>query len=209
MQAYIVRHARALYARARPQLGGNTCLYIITGCIKSDLWALAAYEEVEEGYGHGHIRLLQLSRTVVQTLDRPSSAYRWTLKPNGTHAEHGDSGTKGLKNQALFLQGFKLSFPECRTEDTLSDSSQDCPNTPGGHETQERSEGGSRGFSGDGAPTSSPGGGSGERNTGAAPGGVMNSSTKFNANPPLETLPSSVSGVHFTSLFELEILKEQ
>lgn len=125
MESYINQHVEVIYRHCHRRLGAKDSLYIITGCIKTDLWALAAYQEME-GDGSHHNRLLQLSRAAASVPNRPSSAYHWTQQPAATYPNHDDSGVEGLKNQSLFLQGFKLAFSDqyvSRMKEALSASS--------------------------------------------------------------------------------------
>ncbi|KAJ3508050.1 hypothetical protein NMY22_g16735 [Coprinellus aureogranulatus] len=55
-------------------------------------------------------RTLELARTDPVGTERLARSYHWTKTAPSSHSRLGDSGTQGLKNQSLFLQGFKLAF---------------------------------------------------------------------------------------------------
>ncbi|KAJ3522620.1 hypothetical protein NMY22_g11815 [Coprinellus aureogranulatus] len=114
MQSYIVQHAEAIYQHANSiqPIGQEDSLYIITGCIKSDSWAIAAYRghHTEPPYN-----ILQLSRTSEPWGNSPRRLNHWT-RSGSSHARSGHSLEEGLKNQTLFLRGFKVAFsPRFRT----------------------------------------------------------------------------------------------
>ncbi|KAF6751708.1 hypothetical protein DFP72DRAFT_1135563, partial [Ephemerocybe angulata] len=103
LREYIIEHAETIYKYANSvrRLGQEESLYIVTGCIKSDAWAAAAYS----GYmipPHDVLCLVQFGSS------SPPS-YAWTER-GSSEARCDESGEPGLKNQSLFLRGFKLSF---------------------------------------------------------------------------------------------------
>lgn len=162
MRDYIIRHAEAIYRNCHRRLGTDDSLYIITGCIKTDLWALATYQEVE-AHGSDDIRVLELSRraAAARTPSRPSSAYRWTQHPTATYRDHDDSGVEGLKNQSLFLQGFKLAFSDqfiCRMRKGLHASTQNSSRPAAGQGPLDNSTQDSAGSRGGGYNPSQSGG---------------------------------------------------
>ncbi|TEB26703.1 hypothetical protein FA13DRAFT_1713058 [Coprinellus micaceus] len=108
MQVYILQHAETIFrlADCRHPIGDGESLYIITGCIKSDVWAMAAYDRSPDK----REQVLELGRTAAQVPDMPSGSYQWTCRPAYSSCWIGDSSTNGLKNQTLFLQGFRLAF---------------------------------------------------------------------------------------------------
>jgi hypothetical protein len=110
LQRFIIDHAAPLfrYADNIRTLDDDESLYFITGCIKSDSWALAAFKD--PAYPPNNIL----------NLVRKGSVYRWTTQAMaevraGSNAS-GDKNAYHGKDQTLFLQGFKLAFtPECRS----------------------------------------------------------------------------------------------
>lgn len=82
-------------------------LYIITGCIRSENWALAAFSEPMDPED---ILRLERVRDVCDTDPEPGLAYAWTRTAGNSEALCGGGTEKGLKNQSLFLRGFKLEF---------------------------------------------------------------------------------------------------
>ncbi|KAJ3507962.1 hypothetical protein NMY22_g16765 [Coprinellus aureogranulatus] len=130
MQSYILRNPEAIYRHANSirRIGGNGSLYIITGCVKTDAWAMAAYQELPADE-YDRLRISELSRTDPFGTDRLSNSYQWTKTAASSHARLGDSGVEGLKDQALFLQGFKLTFSSHRGE-FEDGTGQDDPDPP-------------------------------------------------------------------------------
>lgn len=111
LEAFLKQRAGVVYRHAsgiRP-LRKDECLYIVTGCIKSDGWGIAAFQDTESG------EILRLSKRflgdsspnegkVYDWVDRgPAEARLWPNTPE-------EAGLQGGKNQSLFLQGFKLAF---------------------------------------------------------------------------------------------------
>ncbi|TEB26709.1 hypothetical protein FA13DRAFT_1007808 [Coprinellus micaceus] len=100
MRTYITQYAEALYTHARGtrRAKPGESLYFVTGSIKNDLWARAAYQE-SRAHGPHHVRLLRLSRrTGSFSQNRPSSAYQWKEQPAATYPHHDDSGIEGPEN---------------------------------------------------------------------------------------------------------------
>ncbi|TEB28208.1 hypothetical protein FA13DRAFT_815837 [Coprinellus micaceus] len=110
MERYIRTHAEAIYrhANAIRLIGEASSLYVVTDCIKSDTWAMAAYK----GEMNPNRNILELV-SVSQSSDGGSDCmpeYKWT-KRGSAHARWGSSaGGEGVKNQTLFLRGLKLAF---------------------------------------------------------------------------------------------------
>lgn len=109
MRTYIIQHAEAIYRHTNGirRIGDRESLYIITGCVKTDAWAMAAYRE----HMQPPHNVLQLVRRPPSLSGRqtPSSSYQWT-RQGSSRARLGDSAETGLKNQSLFLQGFKMAL---------------------------------------------------------------------------------------------------
>lgn len=104
LRDFIIENAQSLfqYANSIRKLDAKgDSLYIITGCIKSDSWALAAYNGLIDPQND----VLRLIRK-----GHPSSTteYGWTSK--GTAEARCGSSQNNDKDQCLFLQGFKMSF---------------------------------------------------------------------------------------------------
>ncbi|RXW14346.1 hypothetical protein EST38_g11504 [Candolleomyces aberdarensis] len=110
LEKFLIENAGVVYRHASniQPIGKEESLYIITGCIKSDGWSLAAF------CGAKSDELLKLSKRhaeddstdagkIYDWIDLgPAEARLWpsTAKQAGIHK----------KNQSLFLQGFKLAF---------------------------------------------------------------------------------------------------
>lgn len=108
----IVRHARLFYKHANNirGIGPEESLYIITGCIKSDSWAIAAYRRPMT-HPHDTLRLVRIFDNTSTT--NCEAKYRWTSR--GTSEAR--TWDRGSKRHSLFLRGYKLSFsPAARVE---------------------------------------------------------------------------------------------
>jgi hypothetical protein len=112
LQRFIIDHASLLfqYADAIRTLDDDENLYIITGCIKSDSWALASFKDPPHP-----------TNDVLKLVRKAPSGYVWTscataatrIGPNVPRIPGSDSNGK---DQSLFLQGFKLAFsPQFRS----------------------------------------------------------------------------------------------
>jgi hypothetical protein len=113
LQEFIIQHAGLLYQHANSiqRLADKDSLYIITGCIKSDSWAIAAYNEMMEASPE----LLRLKRDV-SSGSQLAPDYTWTHRGMaearfGSNSMTTQSTQDGHgKDQALFLRGFKLAL---------------------------------------------------------------------------------------------------
>lgn len=103
----IIQHPELIYAHANAirRMAGDEPLYIITGCIKSDSWAIAAFREAMPA-PHDAMSLQNMTRD-----SDPRSKYIWT-KRSTSEAYFGLSEEEGVKDQTLFLRGFKLDFSQ-------------------------------------------------------------------------------------------------
>jgi hypothetical protein len=105
LRDFIIDNAPSIYCYANSirRLDYHESLYIVTGCIKSDSWALAAYN----GYPDPQNDVLKLVRR-----NRSGSApdYMWTDR--GTAEARFGSTRPGdsHKDQCLFLRGFKVAY---------------------------------------------------------------------------------------------------
>ncbi|KAJ3536893.1 hypothetical protein NMY22_g5832 [Coprinellus aureogranulatus] len=105
LRNWIVRNAERLYRHANDirEIAQDEPLYIVTGCVKSDSWALGAFRKP------AHMDEPMSLQVVAQESDgRPR--YAWTRTWSSSEAQVGSSCVAGLKDQALFLRGFKLDF---------------------------------------------------------------------------------------------------
>ncbi|KAJ3542292.1 hypothetical protein NMY22_g3565 [Coprinellus aureogranulatus] len=102
----IVKHAELIYKHANSirRIADNEALYIVTGCVKSDSWAIAAFKEP----GIAPYDLMCLENMTHDGNHR--STYAWTKTWNSSEARFGMSDQAGLKDQTLFILGFKLDF---------------------------------------------------------------------------------------------------
>ncbi|KAJ3501320.1 hypothetical protein NMY22_g18969 [Coprinellus aureogranulatus] len=107
LREYILRHPLHIYLHAHNirRVADDEPLYIITGCIKSDSWALAGFK----GAMPTHYDTMCLTDRTHP--NNPLPKYAWT-KRAAAEARFGTSGSAGLKNQTLFLKGFKLDFSQ-------------------------------------------------------------------------------------------------
>lgn len=81
----------------------NESLSIVTGCIKSESWALAAYRDAMMP-PHNTLQLVPISDYATGN----DLVYVWTKR--GTSETRAGDGTPGEKNQCLFVRGFRLNF---------------------------------------------------------------------------------------------------
>ncbi|RXW20158.1 hypothetical protein EST38_g5689 [Candolleomyces aberdarensis] len=106
LRDFIIDNAASLYryANSIQRLDYHESLYIVTGCIKSDSWALAAYNDLPDPQND----VLKLIRT--EASGSASPAYVWTDRGTA-EARSGSTQNGGThKDQCLFLQGFKVAF---------------------------------------------------------------------------------------------------
>ncbi|RXW17689.1 hypothetical protein EST38_g8167 [Candolleomyces aberdarensis] len=109
LRDFIINNAVSTYKYANTirKLDHDESLYIVTGCIKSDSWALAAYNDLVDPRDD----VLRLVRTGAPGLN---PTFGWTSRGRA-EARSGSSstrtrGTASVKDQCLFLQGFKIAF---------------------------------------------------------------------------------------------------
>jgi hypothetical protein len=111
LHKHILQHAELLYrhALALQNLPNNEGLYVVTGCIKSDSWAIAGFSDPMTP-PEDTLRL-QRRRPGVSTDSAAASQYVWTEK--GTADGYcGSSEVEGSNDQCLFLKGYKLGFSQ-------------------------------------------------------------------------------------------------
>ncbi|KAJ3541372.1 hypothetical protein NMY22_g3910 [Coprinellus aureogranulatus] len=112
LREVISQHAGLIYKYANDlrTIGEDESLYIITGCIKSENWGLAAFREAppfRDPAMHRFPRLVKLPGSVgVGSPDDP--AYDW--RSPGTFDSYVGKSEGGSQDQCLFLRGFKLDF---------------------------------------------------------------------------------------------------
>ncbi|KAF5330063.1 hypothetical protein D9611_010431 [Ephemerocybe angulata] len=99
LKGHIIQHAELIYKHANSvrTIAEDESIYIVTGCIRSDSWALAAYKDATA------YDVLKLEK---QYSD-PLVPYAWTQR--GT-SEARIGVSRGIKDQTLFLRGYKLGF---------------------------------------------------------------------------------------------------
>lgn len=113
LRDHIIQHAELLYRHSNSlrRISEDEALYIITGCIKSEDWGLAAFSNPMIP-PNDIIKLEQLSGSKDSaTFGKPSTFFAWTQKGT-SEARFGESQKVGVKNQSLFLEGFKLDFSQ-------------------------------------------------------------------------------------------------
>lgn len=115
LQDHICQHAELFYTHANSirRIGVDESLYIITGCVKSDSYALAAFQQSMDALDHT-LKLVQRTRANITNEMQSSTAaqrpsYMWTRRGTA-HTRTGVSKELGNKDQALFFRGFKLKF---------------------------------------------------------------------------------------------------
>lgn len=111
LEEHIKQHAELIYTHARTlqRIPDDEGLYIITGSMKSESWALAGFSEPMTQPGD----VLRLVRRRTGRGNAPPGVpqYVWTVK--GTADGYsGASLEAGSQDQCLFLQGFKLDIAQ-------------------------------------------------------------------------------------------------
>ncbi|TEB18513.1 hypothetical protein FA13DRAFT_592345 [Coprinellus micaceus] len=104
-----IQNAKAVYPRADSirEIADDNPLSIVTGCIKSDSYAIAAFRETNND--PMSLENFTCGGDVTPTFD-------WTSLPRSGEGKFGSSGERGLKNETFFLRGFKLdSSHECQS----------------------------------------------------------------------------------------------
>ncbi|KAJ3550508.1 hypothetical protein NMY22_g429 [Coprinellus aureogranulatus] len=104
----IIQHAGVLYLyanRVRRLRAEDSSLYVVTGCVKSDAWALGAFRRPFDDA----LKLVR-SPTRGDSQQGVIPAYKWN-KPGSIWADlFTGQSLEGKKDQALFLRGFKIGF---------------------------------------------------------------------------------------------------
>ncbi|KAJ3511672.1 hypothetical protein NMY22_g15576 [Coprinellus aureogranulatus] len=106
LRDWLLEHGRLIskYANSKCRIGRGESLYVITGCIKSNSWALAAYKDAMT-HPNDTLSLVRMGDEGVATLP----FYAWT-KRGTSEARRSEVTQHGTMNQTIFLRGFKLSF---------------------------------------------------------------------------------------------------
>lgn len=130
LREYIFGHAELLYHHANATRRGSpdNGLYIITGCLRSENWAMAAFITPMEHPDDTLILVKPPPRD-----EKPTSYmeyYTWTHM-GSSQARSNGSGEIGLLDQSLFLRGFKLDFSQEFLSRTRSKSREHSSNRPG------------------------------------------------------------------------------
>jgi hypothetical protein len=123
LREFISRYAGLLfkYANAIRSINEGEALYIITGCIKSGNWALAAFRHPVI-HPH-HIPSLVRLPSGIRGDGSQNTAYAWR-SPGTFDSYVGKSKVDGAQDQTLFLQGYKLDFSQTfRSQAKLGSSS--------------------------------------------------------------------------------------
>ena len=178
LETFLVQNAGLIYQKAKhaTRLGENESIYIVTACIKSDGYGLAAYQDAKAR------EILRLSKRfpgdssdnsdrgrIYDWVDRGTGEAR--LWPNTIK----EASLREGKCHSLFLRGFKLAFStafRARMRGVKNPSSN-------GKDATRRSEGADRSTGNNGSPTDQsrrrPGGSNPEtgssRNGSSASGG--------------------------------------
>ena len=103
---WVLENGRLLsrYANRRRRIGARESLYIVTGCIKNESWALAAYKDPMVPPND----MLRLVRDN-EDIETGGTWYTWTERGT-SEARSSEPSQAGLRNQSLFLRGLTLTF---------------------------------------------------------------------------------------------------
>lgn len=139
-----MQHAELIYKHTstRRCIASHEALYILTGCTKSDSWALAVFDRTDAPPYNDD--LMRLEDVTYGGGSRPE--YIWDETWSSSEARSGSSERPGLKDQTLFVRGFTLDFsgtirermdfvvfpPSHGSPDTGSSNSSAPPSPPGG-----------------------------------------------------------------------------
>ena len=117
LRDFIINNAMQLYRHANGirRLDHTESLYFVSGCIKSDSWAIAAFNEPVDS-PNDVLRLIQSGTTPTPKDSKeaePHLKYTWTSRATaeartGFNANRGKETYRG-KNQCLFLRGYKMA----------------------------------------------------------------------------------------------------
>ncbi|TEB32273.1 hypothetical protein FA13DRAFT_293994 [Coprinellus micaceus] len=106
---HILRHAELLYrhAIASHNILDNEGLYIVTGCVKSESWALAGFSDPMVPPEDKLLLVRRRSGSRTNSLGDPQ--YVWT-KGGTADGYSGTSEVSDSRDQCLFLRGYKLDL---------------------------------------------------------------------------------------------------
>ncbi|KAJ3538132.1 hypothetical protein NMY22_g5287 [Coprinellus aureogranulatus] len=127
LEEHAASNAKTLFRRAATSdtvpMGRDLSLVIVTGTIKTNAWAIAAYQQREQrSLTHNTTRLVLREDGYMRESEAPF--YRW-VESGGTYVSSGRSDSeKGVKDQTVFLQGFKMEFSPCDEEGMLAEGRQ-------------------------------------------------------------------------------------
>jgi hypothetical protein len=171
LQDFIINNAPLLYQYANSirRFENDESLYFITGCLKSDSWALAAFNERVD-HPNNVLRLIQTGGSS----ETSAPNYAWTSRAMA-EAWTGSNPTRGKdtytgKNQSLFLRGYKMTFsPEFRSRMSGHSPGPGGPDRGDGSPKSDSSNGGEDRFDGSharkGPPKDGSHGGSGSQSS--------------------------------------------
>lgn len=111
LHEFVSRYAGLIYRYAHEihPIGRREALYIVTGCIKSESWAIAAFRHSVPRPDHVS-KLVRLPGAIANN-NLPTSTYAW--RSQGTFdGRTGRSSASGGQDQVLFLRGFKLDISQ-------------------------------------------------------------------------------------------------
>jgi hypothetical protein len=188
LQRFLIENAGAVYRYSNniQPLRTEESLYIITACVKSDGWSLAAFRGAKSNQ---HLKLSKLHAGDDST--DIGKMYDWTNQgPAEAHLwpSTEEQAKDREKNQSLFLQGFKLAFsaPFRARMDGLDTHVPEGPSNS--DQRKDRLD----------DPPSGPSGGNQSGSGDAMPGGSSNSSSttsggfSFSNQMQVESFPDTV-----------------
>ncbi|KAJ3513309.1 hypothetical protein NMY22_g15079 [Coprinellus aureogranulatus] len=110
LEQYLESNAKTVFRRAskKVRVGEKLPLFIITGAVRTDAWAIAAYQQGDLDGQSPTGKTLRLELFPGNEGQTRTPSYRWV--ESGCAETSCGTSDEGIKDQAVFLRGFKLQF---------------------------------------------------------------------------------------------------
>lgn len=109
LREFLVDYAEVIYQHSRKYRSGRApkdSLYVITGCVVSQSCGIAAHNRAMTSPNN----VLSLENRPITDGPEPQRAWAWTFAGTSMARFHRSNSETGIKDQTLFLRGFKLDF---------------------------------------------------------------------------------------------------